>query len=135
MIFVLQLGIMYEISIFTFDNTILRFTRIQQRKERKETMEEKKFWVGKVPVVCSSSSSSIYLSFSFLSPLNWKIAQSSYTQNLVRNYHYYNPSSFLFLFLLQILQKLRLSKIGTKEMVRTLKSSSFAWFMPNQKER
>ena len=55
---------------------------------------------------------------------------------LVRNYHYYNPSSFiLFLFLLQILQKLRLSKIGTKEMVRTWKSSSFAWFMPNQKER
>ena len=34
--------IMDEISIFTFDNTILRFTRIQQRKERKETMEEKK---------------------------------------------------------------------------------------------
>ena len=27
--------IMDEISIFTFDNTILRFTRIQQRKERK----------------------------------------------------------------------------------------------------
>ena len=51
MIFVLQLGIMYEISIFTFDNTILRFTRIQQRKERKETMEEKKFWVGKVALL------------------------------------------------------------------------------------
>ena len=30
-----QLNIMDEISIFTFDNTILRFTRIQQRKERK----------------------------------------------------------------------------------------------------
>ena len=43
---------MDEISIFTFDNTILRFTRIQQRKEGKETMEEKKFWVGTVPV-CS----------------------------------------------------------------------------------
>ena len=34
--------IMDEISMFRFDNTILRFTRIQQRKERKETMEEKK---------------------------------------------------------------------------------------------
>ena len=118
--------------------TTLFWDSLEISKEKKESKlwRKKKFLVRKVPVCSSSSSSSTSLSFSFLSPLNWKIAQSSYTQNLVRNYHYYNPSSFiLFLFLLQILQKLRLSKIGTKEMVRTLKSSSFAWFMPNQKER